>query len=149
MRGKLSAKDREGNIGDEVKILADDAREVTHGQAAAYQATGRKPRELKAARKGSALATAVAAAKAQKAELSVDVNKPAKVYIRLTKSDDHKMLSQLKITIDEQRGDSEVILVLGPDSAKQAVKLPTRMSADADSLGRLQALVGATNVKLQ
>jgi len=149
VRGKLSAKDREGNIGDEVKILADDAREVTHDQAAAYQATGRKPRELKAARKGSALATAVAAAKAQKAELSVDVNKPAKVYIRLTKSDDHKMLSQLKITIDEQRGDSEVILVLGPDSAKQAVKLPTRMSADADSLGRLQALVGATNVKLQ
>ena len=59
------------------------------------------------------------------------------------------MLAQLKLTIDEQQGESEVVLVLGPDSAKQAVKLPTRMSADPEALSRLQALVGASNVVLQ
>src|ERR1700759_5344271 len=69
VRGRLNAKDRNGNMSDEVKVMADEAREVTHEQAAAYQSTGRKPREIKTPkpRKGSALATAVAAAKAQKA----------------------------------------------------------------------------------
>ena len=37
VRGKVSAKDREGNIVQEIKIMADEAREVTHEQAAAYQ----------------------------------------------------------------------------------------------------------------
>jgi DNA polymerase III subunit alpha len=152
-RGKVNAKDRSGNISEDVKVLVDDGRQVTHEQATAYQATGRKQRELKAGgkRKGSVLATAVAAAKAERAiaEKVQAVSRPSRVYIRLLKSDDHKMLSQLKSAIDEQKGDSEVILVLGPDAAKQAVKLPTRMSSDAAALERLQALVGASNVVLQ
>jgi len=151
VRGKINAKDRDGNISTEVKILVDDGREVTHEQATAYQSTGRKQRELKVAkRKGSALATAVAAAKAERgAEKVQAVDRPGRVYIRLLKSDDNDMLSQLKMTIDEQQGESEVVLVLGPDAAKQAIKLPTRMSSDPASLERLQALVGASNVVLQ
>jgi DNA polymerase-3 subunit alpha len=148
IRGKINAKDREGNMTDEIKIMVDDAREITHEQAAAYQETGRKQRELKAVkRKGSALATAVAAAKAERTEEAAP--KTAKVYIRLTKSDDHVMLQSLKMTIDEQQGDSEVVLVLGPDDAKQAVKLPTRMNSDTASLERLQSLVGTANVVLR
>jgi DNA polymerase-3 subunit alpha len=144
VRGKLTAKDREGNVQEEVKLLVDDAREVTHEQAAAYQSTGRKQRELKPAkRKGTALATAVAAAKAEK----VASLKPARVYIRLLKNDDHALLQSLKAAIDEQQGDCEVVLVLGP--TKQAIKLPTRMSADPSAVDRLQALVGAENVVLR
>jgi DNA polymerase-3 subunit alpha len=147
VRGKINAKDREGNMTNEVKILVDDAREVTHEQAAAYQTTGRKQRELKVSkRKGSALAAAVSAAKAERVEA---VPKPTRVYIRLLKSDDHDMLQSLKMTIDAQRGESEVVLVLGPDTAKQAIKLPTRMSSDTAALARLQALVGTANVVLQ
>jgi len=151
VRGKINAKDRDGNMTDECKILVDDGREVTHEQAAAYQETGRKQRELKTGkRKGSALATAVAAAKADRgAEKVQAADRPTRVYIRLLKSDDHAMLAQLKLTIDEQQGDSEVVLVLGPDTAKQAIKLPARMSSDTASLERLQALVGAANVVLQ
>jgi len=149
VRGKVNAKDREGNITSEVKILADDAREVTHEQAAAYQPTGRKQRELKTPRslKGSALKQAVAAAKAQKAELTGEVPKPTRVYIRLERSDDHDMLSQLKVTIDEVKGETEVVLVLG--EAKQPVRLPSRISSDPESIERLSALVGPTNVVLQ
>jgi len=144
INGKISAKDRDGNLGEEIKIMADAAREVTHEQAAAYQPTGRKQRELKVAkRKGSALATAVAAAKAEK----VDTSKPTRVYIRLAKSDDHAMLANLKSAIDEASGDTEVVLVLG--EAKQPVKLPTRMSAEPQAIERLQTLVGAPNVVVQ
>ena len=148
VRGKINSKDRDGNQTDEVKILVDDAREVTHEQAAAYQTTGRKQRELKVGkRKGSALAAAVAAAKSQ--SVSTDAPKPVRVYIRLTASDDHTMLQSLKTTIDEQQGDSEVVLVLGADDAKQVVKLPTRMRSDDQALGMLRELVGAGNVVLQ
>jgi len=151
VRGKVNAKDRDGNITEDVKILVDDGREVTHEQAAAYQSTGRKQRELKAVkRKGGVLKAAVAAAKAEKtAQTDIVTDKPAKVYIRLLQSDDHALLAQLKIAIDEQQGDSEVVLVLGPDHAKQAVKLPTRMNAEPAVLDRLQALVGSGNVVLQ
>lgn len=151
-RGKVSAKDRNGNIGEEVKILVDDGREVTHAQAAAYQPTGRKQRELKVGkRKGSALKAAVAAAKAERttSEKSEPAPRPTRVYIRLLKSDDNAMLQSLKMAIDEQKGDSEVVLVLGPDAAKQAIKLPTRMSSEASALERIQSLVGASNVVLQ
>ncbi len=144
VRGKVNAKDREGNMTTEVKILVDDAREVTHEQAAAYQTTGRKQREIKVGkRKGSALAAAVAAARAEK---TADP-KSARVYIRLLDSSDSAMLQSLKSAIDGQQGDSEVVLVIGP--SKQAVKLPTRMRADEDALTLLRDLVGPTNVILQ
>jgi DNA polymerase-3 subunit alpha len=152
VRGKVNAKDREGNITSDVKILADDAREVTHEQAAAYEGTGRKQRELKVpkAKKGTALTRAVAAAKEAKAEIIEDPEKPLRIYIRLEKSDDTAMLAQLKGTIDECSGDDcDVVLVLGPDTAKQAIKLPTRMRRDDSGLERLQALVGSSNVVLR
>jgi DNA polymerase-3 subunit alpha len=144
VRGKLTAKDREGNVQEEVKVLVDDAREVTHEQASAYQSTGRKQRELKPAkRKGTALAAAVTAAKAEKVARA----NPSRVYIRLSASDDHALLQSLKAAIDEQQGDCEVVLVLGPN--KQAVKLPARIDAAAGVLEHLKSLVGDENVVMR
>jgi hypothetical protein len=55
----------------------------------------------------------------------------------------------LKQTIDEQTGENEVVLILGPDASKQIIRLPSRISTEAGSLSRLQDLVGAENIKLQ
>ena len=136
-RGRVSAKDRDGNIGTELKILTDDAREVTHEQATAYQPTGRKQNGPKA----KAIARQAAATPAAQTV--------ARVYIRLGKSDDHELLRSLKLAIDACPGDNEVVLVLGPDSARQIVRLPSRMRCDSPSLHRLQVLVGTDNVILQ
>jgi len=144
VRGKVTAKDREGNIGDEVKILADDAREVTHEQAAAYQATGRKQRTLKVGKKQT-LATRVSAAKAERDAPS----KPTRVYIRIAESNDNELLRTLKAIIDSSPGDQEVVLVLGTDSAKQAVKLPTYIDPNTNTMQQLSELVGSENVKVQ
>lgn len=134
VRGKVGAKDKEGNIGGELKVIADDAREVTHEQAVSYQATEKK----------------VAVPKAKKVALqaasSPTVRESARVYIRLHKSDDQELLMSLKQAIDEQPGDSEVVLVLGAEDQKQIVRLPSRIRNDQSSLERLQALVGAQNV---
>jgi len=139
VRGKVSGKDREGNIGSEVKILADEAREVTHEQATAYQSTGRKVNTPKANPK----------AVAQQAAAVATAQVSARLYIRLLSSADQKLLLSLKQTIDECRGDTEVVLVLGPENAKQIVRLPMRMRADQASLKTLQALVGDQNVVLR
>ena len=141
VRGRITAKDKEGNLQQEVKIMADDARELTHEQAMAYQPTGKKRSTPKAGAKATARRAAVSP--------SPQVAVPARVYIRLLKSDDQDLLMMLKRTIDEQQGDHEVVLVLGQESAKQIVRLPSRIRSDDSCLRQLQALVGDQNVVLQ
>ena len=140
-KGKVDAKDRDGNLGQEVKIIVDDAREITHEQASAYQATGKKKSELKAGKlkvklTKASVADAVAAVVAKR------------IYIRLEHSEDQDMLLSLKSTIDSRRGETEVVLVLGPDDSKQIIKLPMKVESNEETLDTISALVGADNVKL-
>ena len=124
--------------------MVDDAREVTHEQAAAYQATGRKarvPKPSKTAKKS-----------VKKSSPTAPDTTPPKIptlYIRLQSSEDTALLSRLKAIVDKTVGQNEVILVLGPETAKQAVKLPSRVQANPDIVAELAELVGSDSVKLQ
>ena len=141
VRGKVTAKDREGNIGEEIKVMVDDAREITTAQAQAYQATGKKPKTLSAKpkkRKAAPDATDAAA-----------VAQPTKLYIRVADSEDQTLLQNLKRTLDTYQGATDVILVLGTSTNKQAVKLPAGIDKDTAALAELRELVGADNIKLQ
>ncbi len=157
IRGKVSAKDREGNIGEEIKILVDDAREITPEQAASYQSSGRKPRALSVSTR-SAVAKALAAKAAGiGASVSTPVTNPAartstsapRVYIRLANAQDQTVLMSLKATIDEHLGQTDVVLVLGDEAARQIIKLPTGVRDDEVVMTKLRTLVGAANVKVQ
>lgn len=141
IRGKVSAKGRDGQPGDEAKILVDDAREITHEQASAYQATGRKVRTPKPVK--------AASGKTQRSAGKTDDPQPEdkRVFIRIQKSDDVDLLAALKRIVDKSVGEHQVILVLGPDTAKQAVKLPSRIAATPEVLEEFAELVGAENVK--
>lgn len=133
-RGKLNAKDREGNLSDEIKIMVDDAREITSQQAAAYQPTGKKRKIPKA--------KAAAVAKPKSATQPIT----PRVYIRLNGTNDEKTLLTLKQTIDLHHGETEVVLVLGESASKQAIKLPGGIKHDSEALDKLQALVGQENL---
>lgn len=133
-RGKINAKDREGNMTSELKVLVEDAREITSDQAAAYQATGKKKKTPKPTKK--VLHSAKPAAAVQ-----------PKLYVRVEQGDNTDTLMTLKATIDQQLGDTEVVLVVGPEATKQIIRLPTRVDAEG-VLSELSALVGAENVKL-
>lgn len=133
VKGKVSAQDKDGNVSSEIKILADEAREVTHEQATAYQATGRKPKKPKAGKK----VPMKAAAKSESSRL----------YIRVEDSKDQEMLMDLKKVIEANSGDTEVVLVVGTD--KQVIRLPSRMNNKPESIDQVVALVGAENLKLQ
>jgi hypothetical protein len=136
VRGKISTRDRNGNGGSEVKVMVDDAREITAEQAANYQETGKKIKPPKA--------------RARKAA-TVPAAKPAegRLYIRLHDTDDERTLLTLKETIDLHQGSTEVILVLGEASAKQAIKLPGGIDAAGDGLVKLRELVGTDNLVIR
>lgn len=159
VRGRLSAKDRDGNIGDEVKMMIDDAREVTHEQASSYQPTGRKAKILQVSAKTKLKVAAARANRSRVDSVSEAAERPApatgsgsaepRLYIRLQNTGDQTMLMTLKQTIDANAGPTAVVLVLGTDMAKQIIKLPGGVSQDQAVVDQLRGLVGADNVKLQ
>lgn len=136
-KGKVNAKDREGNVTTEIKILVDDAREITPEQAAAYQPTGRKPKQPNKGKKTAATAVTARSTSAP----------PPRVYIRIEKSDDHQTLTTLRDRLDAHKGDTEVVLVVGPAASKQIIRLPMRVDARTESLAKFSELVGSDNVK--
>lgn len=137
VKGKISAQDRDGNVSDELKVLGDDAREVTYEQATAYQPTGKKP---KIPKPGKTVP--------QKKKDNEETNKNSRVYLRLKDSDNGELLMSLKQTIDLYQGDHEVVLVLGADDSKQIVRLPMRFAPETEALDNLSAIIGAENIKI-
>jgi DNA polymerase-3 subunit alpha len=160
-RGKISAKDREGNIGEEVKIMVDDAREITGEQAISYQATGKKMRPPGSKKSAAAAVTATrarTAAEGVQSKKSSDIKTagpasapplPERVYIRLHDSQNHELLHAIKQFLDEAKGSTEVVLVLGPADSKQIIKLPEGIDRSGRALEKLRTLVGGNNVKVQ
>ncbi len=146
VRGKLNAKDREGNLGEEVKVMVDDAREITAEQAQAYQATGKKLKVPVASKK--AAAASAATPKPAGVTRSTAVVNP-RVYIRLKDGANQQLLLSLKQAIDEHAGETEVVLVLGTPESKQIIKLPMRMNTEETALEKLRQLAGELNIKLQ
>lgn len=135
VRGKVNAKDREGNPSSEVKVMVDDAREVTLEQAEAYQSTGKTVKTPK-----------------PKTAAKPKITKPPtnqRIYLRLEDDKDQQLLMSLKQAIDDNVGETEVVLVLGVATNKQIVKLPTKMSRSKTATKQLSDLVGADNFKIQ
>ena len=155
MRGKVNARDRDGKLIDEIKIMVDDAREITIEQAQAYTPRGRKlavpkPPKLSklAAIKGPSAKGIAAPSGLQDDESSSAPPPPERVYIRIMSGNDNTMLLSLKQAIDDHQGSTEVVLVLGADNQKQIIKLPNGFNKAAPALERLQKLVGHENVKV-
>ncbi len=74
----------------------------------------------------------------------------SRVYVRLDDTQDQQKLMSLKQTIDDYRGPSEVVLVLGTADDKQAIKLPTGINLEREeAIEQLKSLVGVENVKIQ
>jgi DNA polymerase III alpha subunit len=139
VRGKVSSRGRDGSPSDELKVLVDDAREITVEQATGYQETGKKVKAPKPGVKKVAAAVAPTTAKTA----------PPKVYIRLENSSDQAKLISLKETIDANHGDTEVVLVLGATTSRQVIKLPGGVNRGSDAIVRLAELVGADNLKVK
>jgi DNA polymerase-3 subunit alpha len=139
IKGKVNARDKIGQESGEIKVMVDDAREITSQQAQAYQVTGKKARVPKLR---SSLTVPVQ-------NSSASVTPVERVYIRLTSTNDEKTLLSLKQAIDSHSGNTEVVLVLGEAASKQAIKLPGGIDKASDGLSQLKELVGADNLVIK
>ncbi len=134
VEGSVNAKDRDGQIVDDIKINVSTAREILPEEAIAYKEKGKTLKPL--------------------SEIKVSKlikNKPSKsdrIFIRIPSTDNTEQLSSLKNHIDSYPGESEVVLVVGPAQSKQAIRVPDKTSKDDKSIDELVKLFGPENVKL-
>lgn len=140
LRGKVTAKERDGSIGSEAKVIVDDGREITAEQAQHYKETGKVKKPPK-------INSKVKATVVEHKKSSEVITK--RLYVRMEDSSNQDLLLDLKRTLDANHGDTEVVLVLGTADKRQAIKLPGGIVQTDVLLEKLHNLVGVENVKLQ
>lgn len=137
VKGKVSSTDKDGNQVDDVKVLPDEAYELTAEYLSTVKLSKKPDKKI-----------ALLESKPKTAQsLPADAVKQ-RLYIRLQKSDDHETLLSLRQAIDAFQGETEVVLVVGSAAEKQIIRLPIRVATNDKSLASFGDLVGAENVRL-
>ncbi len=134
VKGKLSATDKDGNKTTDLKVMVNDAQEITLDQA---KREARKKSKNKTAKD-------VPKEKANTPKPAVD----PKVYLRIPSSKDHEILIQIKEISERHKGENEVVLVIGETSDRQVIRLPLKISYDESAESSFAELLGKQNVKL-
>ena len=169
--GKNSARDRDGNLGGESKLIADDIIMITDDDVDNYESTGRKmeapkvsaavKKERRAAYKnqrrssaggsdGSKQASAAVQPAAKQSAVSVAAAKmPAvKLFVHVKDPNNHDALIKMKSVCGDYAGMTDVVLVLGEEK-KSAMRLPFKVEADDALIKKLEQLLGKECVKVQ
>lgn len=162
--GKNSARDREGNLGGESKLIADEVVVVTDKDIQEYQKTGRKldsPKmsaKVKQERRATYRNGGVPIPKKQESATVEEKPRPApapiaavpvkKLYINIRNPDDHASLLSLKSACKEHPGVTEVVLVLGTEK-KSAIRLPFKVDETSPLMGKLVKALGEDAVVLK
>ena len=167
--GKNSARDRDGNLGNESKLIADDIIVVTDNDINGYESTGRKmdaPKISSAVKKerreayrnqknGASPKSAVKndAAKPQPKTHSAPVNvapeiPASKLFVYIKDPNDHSRLVKMKSVCGENAGTTDVVLVLG-EKEKSAMRLPFKVDANDNLLSQLKNTLGEECVVLK
>jgi DNA polymerase-3 subunit alpha len=151
--GKVSARDRDGNLGTEAKLIADEVQFVSDQELREYETTGRKMEGPKASA-NKVRATRVMAKKPQ-TMAAKHVTMPVvaeevikKIYVHIKDPDNHEALISLKQTCSLHPGISDIILVLGADK-KSAIKMPFRVDANEALVNSLARILGENSVVLK
>ena len=167
--GKNSARDRDGNLGNESKLIADDIIVITDNDINGYESTGRKmdaPKISSAVKKerreayrnqknGVSPKSAVKndAAKPQPKTHSALVNvapeiPASKLFVYIKDPNDHSRLVKMKSVCGENAGTTDVVLVLG-EKEKSAMRLPFKVDANDNLLSQLKNTLGEECVVLK
>jgi DNA polymerase-3 subunit alpha len=131
--GKVNARDRDGNLTTEIKVIADEINMVSDKELAEYESTGRAMKAPKARPAGPVTVTKKAA-KSAAAEVTYKPHVPLlrKLFVHIKNPDDADSLMQLKEICAKFPGTSDIVLVLGTEK-KSAIRLPFRVE-DCDAL---------------
>ena len=153
--GRISARDRDGNLGSDVKIIADNIQFISDKELGEYIATGKKidkPKVRAQKHSGDKIRAKSALARSNKdveikpIDHKLELNK--KLYVHINNPDDHDSLLSLKQVCSDFPGMSEVILVLGTDK-KSAIRMNFKIDASEALISRLANILGADKVVLK
>ena len=151
--GKVSSTDRNGNSLGEAKVIADEVLFVTNEELDAYQKTGKNMKTPKArtaeqlAKKQKQTFDTPGTESANVTYVPIDET-PKRLFVHVKNPDDHETLLQLKKTFNEYPGTNEVILVLGEEK-KSALRMPFKVTPDADLCEKIALLYGSECVALK
>ncbi len=147
--GKINARDRDGNISSEAKIIADDIQVVSDKELNEYEPTGQKMKKPKPSTKKVHTSRVPAANATETSKKPVyDLPVVTKLYVQIKDPDNHEALKELKSTCGHHPGVSEIILVLG-DNNKSAIKLPFKIDGSDELISKLVKILGEDNVKIK
>ena len=174
--GKVSARDRDGNLSSDVKLIADDIQLVDDDELRTYESNGRKMEKPKAGKLvavrkkpgggkwnggngagggngggfsgggGSSAPVINAPAKASGPPPVAEVLK--KLFIHVKNPEDQTALMQIRKECALSPGLSDIVLVLGPDK-QSAIKMPFRVDGSDELIGRLVKILGEDAVVLK
>lgn len=159
--GKISARDRDGNIGNEVKMIADEIQFISDQELNDYESTGRKMEvsknrsKVQATRVSSVTKMKVSPPKSttQKPDSSYRQAVPEaisikKLYAHIKDAEDKEALHSLKLICDDYPGNVDMILVFGTEK-KSAIKLPFKIDGSDILLEKLGGVLGNESVVLK
>lgn len=131
--GKINARDRDGNLINEVKIIADEINVVTDKELSEYESTGRNMAAPKP-RPAGVVVTKKKADEPAKPAVTYEPHVPSlrKLFVHVKNPDDADSLMKLKDICGKFPGSSDIVLVLGTEK-KSAIRLPFRVE-DCDDL---------------
>jgi DNA polymerase-3 subunit alpha len=141
--GKINAHDRDGNLGSDAKIIADEIEFVTDQQLSDYQSTGSKMKKPKPSKNK---VEAKRVAEVMPGPETIDLSK--KLYVHIKDPDDHESLLSLKKVCSDFPGVYDIVLVLGAEK-KSAIKLPFQVDADDALMAKLVKQLGEDCVKFK
>jgi DNA polymerase-3 subunit alpha len=137
--GKITARDRDGNLGGDIKMIADEIQIVGDDELKGYESNGRKMMKPKGRAVVAKRTPAVAAKPAViYAPVAVETKK---LFVHVKDPDDEQTLLKLKQTCNDFPGLSDIVLVLGEDK-KSAIKMPFKIDGSDELVGRLVKIVG-------
>lgn len=162
--GRINARDKNGNITPEIKIIADSIEVISDEVLDAYAPTGEKlPAPKSAPKRTWNRATSVGGGKGADekdvsggdASVGSTSAAPSAVRQRLYclikdyENSDPGVLSEIKRLCDEHPGVQEIVLVFKENGKKQALKMPFRIDASSELTVPLENLLGSECVKVQ
>lgn len=163
--GKVTARDRDGNLISDVKMIADEIQVVEDDELRTYESNGQKmakpkggkvvavrvPRSSSNFKSGGGFNKSAAPAPAASRESSgpppqAEVLK--KLFVHVKNPDDQASLISIKQVCSNYPGLNDIVLVLGPDK-QSAIKMPFRVDVSDELVGGLVKILGEDAVILK
>ena len=152
--GKISAKDKEGRLTGEPKVLVDTASIANYDTARAHKPApgGHRPPPMVMAptpawqtKRDATKAAATAVKPAAAPRPAPAATSGGYVILRLADLSDQQLLQDIKQVLNAHTGEVETYIVVGTDSPKK-IRLPFKVAVSDELLAQLGAVVGEKRV---